>query len=273
MSVHVCSQCGSPVLAGVSEEEFGARLCRLCVRSSARSRVATSRLVFIEEMEVSRVVEGPLFEEGEARAAHREIDRAVAALASVDLVAMRRRMHEMVRVDRSSVPDGFPSSTAGAVVSPGVGGGFEPCVELVDGVSQMRHDLGEVCDHCARVNLTSVEGAVAARVRHQDEYHRKVEMAVGYLADASSALRAAMNKMLDVDRLRASAGLQPGEPGCWALDRVGGWEPVLHRVKVDGVERALGQWAYKFYRRNGRLPNRRECLDRLAGTQRVRPEA
>jgi hypothetical protein len=228
-------------------------------------------LSFVVKEEEVRVVGEPLFEEGEARVAHREIDRAVAALASIDLVAMRRRLHEMVRVDRPSVPDGFASSTPGAAVEPAAARVAEPCIELLaDGVRRMRHELGEVCEHCVHVNQTSVERAAEARERHQDEYHRKVELAVGYLAEASSALRAAMNKMLDVDRLRSSAGLQAGEPGCWALDRVGGWEPVLHKVMVDGVERPLGQWAYGFFRRNGRLPNRRECQEHLAGNQRVR---
>jgi hypothetical protein len=219
-----------------------------------------------EEMETVAVSSrSSVFDEAAAKPLHAEVDRAVAVLASVDLVELGRKLHEMVSVDvrTSSAADGFPKSVPGASPSTRPAPTPEPCVDPK--TRRWRHELGEVCDECTPVMLNPVERAVSARAgRDLDEYHRKLEAALGYLSDAANALRGAINKLADVDRIRDTAGLQPGDPGCWALERIGAWEPVLHRVVVDGVERPLGTWAYGFYRRNGRVPNRHECKDHVA---------
>lgn len=253
-----CVRCGSPVVL------VEGSLCRLCTRDLRRARVVPNKLSFepVEEKEIEMQV----FTSEEARALHGEIDRAMSLLSALDVASISRKMHELVELDarNPSAPDGFPSSVPGASVEIKAPSVPRSCVDPV--TNTLRHPFGEICDECAPVGWTPVERAGNARQgKDLDEVHRKVEAALGYLSDAANALRGAVNKMADVDKIRDTAGLQPGEPGCWALDRIGAWEPVLHRVMVDGVERPLGTWSYGFYRRNGRVPNRNECREHVAG--------
>lgn len=256
-----CTRCGSPVV-------FSEGMCRLCARQVSRERVALDQLSLKDDVKEETVLErAKVFSSSK----HREVDRSLAVLTAIDLAKLGRRLHELVSVDvaNPSSPDGYARATPGASVETAPAQIVRACVGD-DGA--LRHEFGGSCDFCSRVTLTPVEGAVSAlQGRQVDEYHRKVEAALGYLEDAANALRAAVAKISDVDKLRDAAGLADGEPGCWALERVGAWEPVLHRAVVEGVERPLGTWAYGFYRRNGRVPNRRECTDHVAGARRVKP--
>jgi hypothetical protein len=254
-----CIRCDSPV---VLEEG----LCRLCVRDLSRSRVGSSHLSFKPKPDEEETVMGQMFTSDAAKALHSEIDRAASLLLGLDVETISRRLHELVELDvrNPSAPDGFPTQVPGASVETRPAPVLQPCVDPE--TTELRHPYGEICDECAPVGWTTVERAGnARRGKDLDEVHRKVEAALGYLTDAANALRGAVNKMADIDKLRDTAGLQSGEPGCWALDRIGAWEPVLHRAMVDGVERPLGTWAYGFYRRNGRIPNRNECREHVAG--------
>lgn len=207
---------------------------------------------------------GQVFTSEQARELHAEIDRSLSVLSAIDITSLGRKLHELVALDVSnpSSPDGFPTSTPGAAVEGRPSPQPKPCVDPRTG--DMRHDFDETCEHCEPTAGWPVERAVEARQsRELDQVHTKVELALGYLSDAANALKGALNKAADVEKIRATAGLQPGAPGCWALERIGAWESVLHRVVIDGVERPLGSWAYKFYRRNGRVPNRHECREHV----------
>lgn len=263
-----CSRCGTPI-------DDDLELCRLCTRELRRGRVVVSQLSFKPKPEEKESRMGQVFPEDQARGLHAGIDRSLSVLSSIDVVELGRKLHELVALDVSNptAPDGFPTSTPGASVEGRPSSGPVACVDPKTG--DMRHDFGETCEHCEPTAGWPVERAVEVRQsRALDEVHMKLELALGYLGDAANALKGALNKAAEVERVRATAGLQPGAPGCWALERIGAWEPVLHRVLVEGQERPLGSWAYKFYRRNGRVPNRNECREHVDNPSgRVRVEA
>lgn len=226
------------------------------------------------------MVEGQVWSSKAEKEAHAQVDRALAMLSRIDLVEFGRRLHSMVNVELSnpSRPDGYPSSTPGAVEDTKPAPAPRPCFEdLGNGERVLRHPVGETCDECVALRSRStVETAVVARdaQREVDEFARKLEAALQYVEQASSSMQAAVNKLAEVDRLRASAGLTPGAPGCWALARIGAWEPVLHEVVVDdGSKVGVGRWAWNFRRSQGRLPNREECRAHVENPGgRVRPK-
>lgn len=256
-----CSRCGTPI-----DEDL--ELCRLCTREVRRGRVVVSQLSFKPKPEEKESKMGQVFPDHQARELHAMVDRLVSVLSSIDATKLGRKLHELVALDVSNPtsPDGFPTSTPGASVEGRPSSGPVACVDPTTG--DMRHDFGETCEHCEPTAGWPVERAVQARQgRALDEVHTKLELALGYVSDATNALSAAVNKMADIDRIRDAAGLKDGEPGCWALGRIGAWEPVLHRVTIAGEERGLGSYAYYFYRREGRVPSEPECLKHVAGVR------
>lgn len=187
-------------------------------------------------------------------ARHRDIDRALASIAATDLADLGRRLHTLVDLNRAhpSTPDGYPSSTLGAGT---------PTIHA--------HTL----DPDGEITLTSVEAAANARTTHRDPLERAEQHAVQHLCLAAENLALAEQHLRRADQLRANRPDRPdADPGCWAMARVGGWEPV-HRVTdlADILDRPLdeprplGRWAYDFARRVGRLPSIEECRRRRDG--------
>lgn len=192
-----------------------------------------------------------------APALHRRVDRDLAMLAGLDLADLGRLLHEAINVDGAnpSTPDGFPSSTAGA---PNTGRG----VRLADPDGEVSWTSVESVGNVLAVG--SADG-VPTRRRPVDEYHTKVAATVDCVANAAQFVRLAVSKLAELDQLRAGAGLGAGDPGCWAMERIGAWEEVHATVVIDGEPRRLGNWAYRFHRDHGRLPSLAECHARSEG--------
>lgn len=170
-----------------------------------------------------------------------QVAKLGAMVADMPVERITDRLAVLVERERrhgTNVPDGMPRSSMAGGSS---GGG--PTV-LVDG---------------DQVPVTSVEAAVIARERPPvDRQRRAVLEAVDALGAALDALRRAEHRLNLVDALRSDEELTP-EPGCWAMARVGAWEPVHRKTFVGDEERALGRFAYDFVRRAGRLPTIEEC--------------
>lgn len=168
---------------------------------------------------------------------HRIIDHHLDGLRDVDLARLGSLLHAAWQTtrDHPSRPDGYPTTASGS-------------------------DTGGR----GNAEMTSVEAA-AARPKVLDPYDKVVRAAMGYLADADRALRACVNRLATLDNLRDDSGLEPTVAGCWALARIGSWEPVAHTVVIDGDPRQLGTWAYRFHRSHGRLPTLDECKRRARG--------
>lgn len=235
-----CTRCGTPVVMETEIDEHEP-LCRLCTRETRRNRVTMTNLHELDDTGAPTPL-APVIDP----ALHRRVDRDLTLLDGLDLIALGRTLHQAINVDRAnpSTPDGFRNSTPGA--NPNAGRG----VRLAD-------PEGEV-------TWTPVESA-ANRRPQRDEYHAKVELVVGYVTDAAHALRAAVTKLAELEQLRANAGLQAGDPGCWAMERIGKWEDVHATIVIDGEQRKLGNWAYRFWRDHHRLPSMAECTARTEG--------
>lgn len=172
---------------------------------------------------------------------HRTIDHHVSGIGELSLTELARRLHAAYEVSRRnpSQPDGYPNTASGADSGPG-----------------------------GNPELTRVEAHAAQRIEHPnrlDPYDRTLRQALGYLADTDRALRACWNKTLELATLQQSGDLAPTEPGCWALERVGAWEPALYNVDLDGEVRRVGTWAYRFHRTHGRIPTLEECKRHTRG--------
>lgn len=181
---------------------------------------------------------------------HADIDRSIAVITSVDLGELGRRLHALVELNRThpSTPDGYPTSTPGAPTP----------------TSRPRTDT----DPDDQIALTSVEAATHARRNHHDPLAAAERHATEMLRVAADALTAAGAHLARADQHRTTRpdeGLNP-EPGCWAMARIGAWEPVHRTTNLADIlahpldePRPLGRWAYDFARRQGRLPTADEC--------------
>lgn len=219
---------------------------------------------------------------------HAALDVAVARLSdTAGLAAMALKLHEAINIEAASpsIPDGYPTSTPGAEDRSGRSVGPLDRVALLElpvvklyALADRHHvavaagwTIGELVDALvdatSRVTLTSVEGAVAARGAHKDEYATALTNALTFIEDAAKALNAAAARLGDLEEFRRTALLSDVAvaPGCWAMARVGSWEPVHATVDVQGEPRPLGYWAYKFQRAHGRLPNLDECRKHQSG--------
>lgn len=191
------------------------------------------------------------------------IDADVSWLESVDWVALGLRLHQAKAIELAnrSTPDGYPRKTPGASEPPATLAAVPsgPCQE--HGCSEMRPCI----DHDG-AELTSVEQAVEARVWHRDHYANALRNALAYLGDARRAVAAMENRLDELDVNVHGARLEvENQQICWAMARVGGRDDVAHRVVIDGITYALGSWAYKFHRREARLPTIDECRKHKVG--------
>lgn len=257
-----CRRCGAGVVADEDEQ-----MCSLCLRETRRNRIPMTNLHDPAPPPAPAAASEPIIDP----ALHRLVDRYLARLDGIDLDRLGRQLHSAINVDRAnpSAPDGFPTSTPGAnpYVEPrplrgGVRG--EPCAVEEPPGHRCPH-VFPCPEHDRAMKTTTVEAAVFAGRGPIDEYHRKVDAVLGYLADASGALAGAMTKLADLEQLQDDAGLQPGDPGCWAMERLGQWEEVHATVVIEGEPRRLGNWAYRFHREHGRLPTVAECKMRADG--------
>jgi hypothetical protein len=169
---------------------------------------------------------------------HRDIDRHLTNIANTNLATLGNQLHDAHQTSRThrSTPDGYPTTTGGS----GAGNS----------------------------ELTPVEAAAEWLLTHPnpiDAYDRIVRDACHHLAHTDAHLTACRNKLTQLARLQDDAGLAPTEPGCWALARIGSWEAVAHTIVIAGDPHPLGNWAYLFHRRNGRLPTIDECRRRARG--------
>lgn len=275
-----CEVCHGP---GSFHESDGRVLCvphrREARRAGVRSTVVTSVPKHYERGPRPRV----------PHELHGEVNDAAAELTATDsLVALLARLHSAIDVQAAnpSTPDGYPVSTPGAVERSGAPATpLDPAtlVELSDDALRSlcrKHGVmiedgwtaGDVAAALAEatspVSLWSVESAVVARQAHSDAYARGVVVVVRLVVDAVAKLHAAAARLDELERGRIPLADKvdiDGGPKCWALARVGGYEPFYaHRV-VEGENRPLGRWAYEFAVRHGRLPNLTECRQHLGG--------
>lgn len=183
------------------------------------------------------------------RTLHKNIDNDITTLAAVDLDELGRQLHAIVNATSGAhnlrhwedpagaEPDGYPPTASGA----DAGGGHTTSTS------------------------TSVERAVDARTRHRDPIARLVDRAIESLANAVDSTRSVAVILATIDKTRADAPPAGLAAGCWALNRVGGWEPVHATVIIDGQPYALGRWAYDYQRRLGTLPTLAHCRAHIEG--------
>lgn len=205
------------------------------------------------------------------RRAHRIVDSHIATIGRSNLIDIARRLHDAIEREarHPSRPDGYPTRTPGA--SAPTGPGSNPICPTCNGTTTTTN-----CPDCDGLGYlggtdTSVERAAEARHHWHDEHHTLTRNAIRHLTRAATDL-AALNNILDqIDRLRTPDRQRPDSnyARCWAMDRIGVYEPVLARPNINGQPTPLGSWAYKFWRRHQRLPTIAECEQRAAG-KRVR---
>lgn len=212
------------------------------------------------------------------RRTHRIIDTHIATLTRSNLIDLARRLHDAVEREarHPSRPDGYPTRTPGA--SAPTGPSPSTICSKCNGSGTVAGIEGEAidCPACDGIgNLagddTTVELAAEARHHWHDAHHTLTRNAIRHLTRAATDL-AALNNILDqIDRLRTPDHQRPDSnyARCWAMDRIGVYEPVFARPTIDGQPTPLGSWAYKFWRRHSRLPTIAECEQRAAG-KRVR---
>ena len=187
------------------------------------------------------------------------VRRTVAQLHDIDLTAIARDLLALDDLNQRhpSTPDGYPTQTPGA--APATSNGHTGGVD---------------------VKLTSVEAAADAR-RHStgDPYHAIQANALRAIHEALDRLDRARHLLDQVRHVPADRAALNPEPGCWAMGRIGAWEPVLCVTDLSTVlghpldePRPLGRWAYDFAKRAGRLPTVDECKRRQLG-QRVMVDA
>lgn len=170
-----------------------------------------------------------------------QADKLVAYLQSRDFRSLSRRLDIAVKRNRiRSARDGFPSG----------GGGTRS---------------GDVSDPTFN----------AATGRDpKDHLSELVKSAASHLERSVVEFQGLEANLDAIDRLSDDKDLNP-EPGCWAMARIGHWEPVHRSGDVGGrlkEARPLGRWAYDFVWNEGRLPTPDECRTRAEG-RRVRLKA
>lgn len=177
----------------------------------------------------------------------REIDHHIDGIRSVDLTRLGLDLHRACGTTRRnpSYPDGYPTTASGSDT------GGSGNAELTSVERAAHQTLGDNIRHPAR--------------RKPDAYDRIVYKAADYLRDADHALRAARNQLDQLTKLQDATDLPEPDTACWALARIGSWEPATYSVVVDGEPRKLGSWAYKFHRSNRRLPTLDECKRHARG--------
>lgn len=163
---------------------------------------------------------------------HNELDRTLASIRTINLDKLGSDLHAAIETARRhpSTADGHRATASGGNTAGG------------------------------NSDLTPTEAAASSReTARLDDYDHTVQTALGYLADAERALHAARNRLATLATIQDPGNLRPTQPGCWALNRIGAWEPVHRRTIIDGEPRDLGRWAYDFHRTTGRLPSLDEC--------------
>ena len=212
------------------------------------------------------------------RRTHRIVDSHIATIANSNITDIARRLHDAIEREarHPSRPDGYPTRTTGASAPTGPNG--NPVCHTCGGTGTHTDDHGTHthCHTCAGLGYlggtdTSVERAAEARTHWHDEHHTLTSNAIRHLAHAATGLAALTNILDQIDRLRTPDHQRPDSnyARCWAMDRIGVYEPVFARPDINGQPTPLGSWAYKFWRRHNRLPTIAECEQRAAG-KRVR---
>lgn len=189
---------------------------------------------------------------------HKTIDAARDSLDTTDIINHAQNLHDALTraLDHPSTIDGYRNKTLGA----------DPARDHGQAQTIIDEDGHEVA-----VQLTPVE-MLADRPDPKDEYDRLVTDAIAYFDEADRNLRASVNKIKQLNQLRSDSDIATADPGCWALERIGAWEPVFRRAEIDGEFRPLSRWAYDFLRSTDRLPTIDECKRHLRG-QRIRRPA
>lgn len=162
---------------------------------------------------------------------HEAIDLDLDVLERKD--SKRRAMlHAAIDVELSndSTPDGHPTQTPGAAPS--------------TSRAPIDDDKGA---------NTAVEAAAAAREHHRPDFFKHVlREAVQHYKEAALHLRAGDNALKQLDR---QVTLEvDNDAKCAVMAKVGSTDPVHRRPVINGEAVPLGLWAYKFWRREKRLP-------------------
>lgn len=191
---------------------------------------------------------------------HEAINTDVAYLAAFNFEKLGQRLHNLLEIDLTTGwrEDSLPKQVVGA--SPTTSRAPTNNCEECEGTFLVK---GAQCDNCGPTARRPVEAA--AQGRQRDEVHATVRLVIQMITEAKVLMGRAMFDLDNLDKLRNDNTATSTEPGCRAIERVGGWEPIYRRTVIDGDVWPLGEWAYKFLLRLNRLPNEQECRAHLRG--------
>jgi hypothetical protein len=180
-----------------------------------------------------------------------ELRRQLNTINANDLTTRLKKALATTRRAGNTRPDGYPTTT------PGNG-----TVATTRGRTIIVDDEHGEPDH---VPVTSVEAAVIDRQHHHRDRHLQLTLNAYAALDAAVLNLQRCTRLLDrLDTLTDASTLEPA-PGCWAMARIGKWEPIHRTTIIDGEPRSLGRWAYDWVRSTGRLPTTQECQDHHDG--------
>ncbi len=175
----------------------------------------------------------------------RQLKDLFATLAPKDRPELERRLAQAIK--RNAGPrnarDGYPTGGTGSGKDPG--------------------------DPVGAVATTNVS---ALPVR--DPLAEHVEAALGYLQQAADSIGALRSRLNAIDRLTDDSDLDP-EPQCWAMKRIGVFEPAIVTSDAKGAikePKPWGRWAYDFALATGEPPTLEQCRAHAEG-RRVRLKA
>lgn len=180
---------------------------------------------------------------------HRAINADLVALNAIDFETLATQLHTIIDTTTGNhhlrqwetpidtEPDGYPTTSSGS-------------------------DAGGA--HTTNTS-TSVERAADARTRHRDPIDQLITRALHNLADTVNNARGLAGALAELDTIRTNKPATGPAAGCWALNRVGGWEPIHATINIDGQPYALGRWAYDYQRRLGTLPPLIHCRAHIEG--------
>lgn len=180
---------------------------------------------------------------------HKAIDADLSTIVGVDFEAVARRLHAVV--DSTTGANNLRPWEDGANVDPD---GFSARASGSDSGGSKSADT-----------TSSVERVAAARLRHSDPTGDLVAAALVHLANAARSARSIDVVLAKIAATYGDVANAGPVVGCWALDRVGGWEPVHATIVIDAQSYALGRWAYDYHRRQGTLPTLAQCRAHVGG--------
>lgn len=177
----------------------------------------------------------------------RTLERALDGIRDTNLAKLRTNALRWMKVvaDNPSQPDGYPTSTLGALPSTAPSPLLEP----------------------DEAPLNAVERAATAK-RRRDVIDMNTTVAAQWIVQAEDLLRRAEHKLLENQRYQDSSDLNPPEE-CWVMrQRADVFEAKAHKSDLWGLldeARPVCAWVYKFVDNNRVLPTREQCRAHARG--------